>query len=864
MRALRTFAVRVWIPDELSDLLALASNLRWSWDDRTQELFRWVDPAGWETSEHDPLRLLASVDPERLRALAADPGYVAFLADVHGELGRYVEGPTWFSSARQAASPLSALGRRPGGVAYFSPEFGIAEALPQYSGGLGVLAGDHLKAASALGIPLVGVGLFYRSGYFRQRLDATGWQIEEYPVLDPWAMALEPLPGRVELDLAGERALARVWRAAIGRVHLLLLDTDVEENPPGMRAITDRLYGGDREHRLRQEILLGIGGVRALDLVDFDPQVFHTNEGHAGFLGLERIRRLVVEAGLSFAEAIECVRAATVFTTHTPVAAGMDCFEAGLMRRYFTNFAESCGVGIEAVLALGQRPGEGPDAPFNMAVMGLRLASRANGVSRLHGAVSRQLFADLWPGAESDDVPIASVTNGVHAQSWVSREMSALFAHHLVPNWSAAGADVWAKVHTIPDDQLWLVREQQREHLVTFVRERVRSTLERRAHARGEEADASWVEQMLDPRVLTIGFARRFASYKRATLLLRDRDRLLRLLLNEDRPVQIVMAGKAHPADDEGKAMIREIATFAADPAVRHRFVFVEDYDIAIARALYRGVDVWLNTPRRPLEACGTSGQKAALNGAINCSILDGWWAECFDGTNGWAIATEMSEDLDRRDSAEASSLFDLLERRIVPDFYDRADPALPPARWCQRMKASLSSLGPFVLATRMVRDYLTEFYEPSAAHVADLASKDWARGKALAAWKARVREGWPGVRVVALESKTLDGATVVELGSRHRVEAEIELGALGPGDVVVQLHHGPMAGDDDFADTRVVTMEALPTKEATTARSSTRFAAEFEPTRAGRYGVALRVLPNHPDLVDPMELGLVAWAEGS
>jgi starch phosphorylase len=861
MRALRTFAVRVWIPDELSDLLALASNLRWSWDDRTQELFRWVDPTLWAASEHDPLRLLAGVDPDRLRSLAADPGYLAFLADVQGELRRYVEGPTWFSSTRQAASPLAPLGQRPGGVAYFSPEFGIAEALPQYSGGLGVLAGDHLKAASALGLPLVGVGLFYRSGYFRQRLDATGWQIEEYPVLDPWALALEPLDGRVQVDLAGQTAEARVWRASVGRVQLLLLDADVEENPPALRAVTDRLYGGDREHRLCQEILLGIGGVRALDLVGFDPQVFHTNEGHAGFLGLERIRRLVVDQGLRFDEATECVRAATVFTTHTPVAAGMDCFDAGLMRRYFSSFADACGVGIDEVLGLGHRPGEGTEAPFNMAVMGLRLASRANGVSRLHGAVSRHLFADLWPGAEDDDVPIASVTNGVHAQSWVSREMGALFAHHLVPNWAAAGPDVWARVHAIPDDQLWLVREQQREHLVSFVRERVRATLERHAQANGEEGDASWVEAMLDPRVLTIGFARRFASYKRATLLLRDRERLLRLLLNEERPIQIVMAGKAHPADDEGKAMIREVATFAADPAVRHRFVFVEDYDIAIARALYQGADVWLNTPRRPLEACGTSGQKAALNGALNCSILDGWWAECFDGTNGWAVATEMSADLARRDAAEASSLFDLLERRIIPDFYDRPDAALPPARWCARMKASLASLGPFVLATRMVRDYLTEFYEPSAAHGADLGAKNWARGKALAAWKARVRSGWPEVRVVSLESKTLDGATVVELGSRHRVEATVELGSLGPGDVLVELHHGPMASDDDLAGTQIVTMEPLLDDLGGTEGSPKRFVAEFEPVRAGRYGFTLRVLPNHPDLVDPMEMGLVAWA---
>ncbi|HET9443076.1 MAG TPA: alpha-glucan family phosphorylase, partial [Acidimicrobiales bacterium] len=741
MKALRSFTVRPRLPASLAPLHELAMNLRWSWDNRTRELFRWVDPDQWEVTGHDPVRLLGLVRRERLEALGRDPAFTSFLEEVHADLRRYLESERWY----QQSEVPRALER----VAYFSPEFGIAEALPQYSGGLGVLAGDHLKAASGLGVPIVGIGLFYRQGYFRQDLNADGWQQERYPILDPHAMALSMVDGvRIEVDLAGTPLWAQLWRADVGRVKLYLLDADIDDNDPEGRLVTDRLYGGDpQEHRIRQEILLGIGGVRALEALGEKVQVFHTNEGHAGFLGLERIRGLITREGLSFAEAVEAVRAGTVFTTHTPVPAGIDRFERPLMARYFKGWADECGVPFDELMTLGHFPGTAQDAPFNMAVMGLRLAGMSNAVSRLHGRVSRSMFRSLWPDVPTDEVPITSVTNGVHATTWVAPEMADLLGRYVNPAWWEAGPADWTRISDVPDDQLWRAREQVRERMVRFVRERLRASL----HLRGMSAsDAEWADEVLDPRILTIGFARRFATYKRATLLLSQPERLKALLLSPDRPLQIVFAGKAHPHDDAGKEMIRQLVQFSADPEVRHRITFVPDYDIAVARTLYQGCDVWLNNPRRPLEACGTSGEKAALNGALNCSILDGWWDEMFDGENGWAISSaESYDDVARRDAVEAGSLFDILERQIVPLFYDRTQ-GLVPRRWLRRVRANLRSLGPQVLASRMVRDYVDRLYEPIATQATALSADGYARARALAAWKARVQAGWEGVRVVS------------------------------------------------------------------------------------------------------------------
>ena len=841
MKALRSFTVRPSMPPELAALEELAMNLRWSWDAQTRDLFRWVDPDVWDATVHDPVRLLGLVPRERLDALVDDAAFMRFLGEVRAELERYVDGDRWFQS--RDGSPLRS-------VAYFSPEFGISEALPQYSGGLGVLAGDHLKAASDLGLPLVGIGLFYRHGYFRQSLSIDGWQQERYPDLDPYAMALTLCDDvRVEVDLAGQTLVARVWKAEVGRIPLYLLDADVDENPPEIRTITDRLYGGDTEHRLRQEILLGIGGVRALDALGIGTQVFHTNEGHAGFLGLERIRQLVKEPGLSYDEAIEAVRSGCLFTTHTPVPAGIDRFPRELIERYFSGWAAEVGISLDRLMALGHRPGDDEDERFNMAVMGLRLAGRSNAVAKLHGAVSREMFGDLWPDVPVDEAPIASVTNGVHAHTWVSHEMAELLSRQVQPDWHEAEAEPWERLADVREDELWRVRDQGREQLVAFVRRSLRQQL----MARGQSAsDVDWTDSVLDPKALTICFARRFATYKRATLLLSKPERLRAMLLSGDRPVQLVFAGKSHPADDSGKELIRQLSTFAADPDLRHRVVFLEDYDIAMARSLLQGADVWLNNPRRPQEACGTSGMKAALNGGLNLSILDGWWDECFDGDNGWAISSaEHEEDLDKRDEIEAGSLFELLERQVVPLFYDRWQGPVP-RRWVHRVQRSLISLGPFVTAARMVRDYTEQLYEPTATKADDLTGGDHARARELSAWKARILAGWPGVHVDHLD---LPGA-VAELGTERTVETIVALGDLSPNDVEVQLIHGPAGQGAELSETTVVPMAPAGDAEDGHLRYTGRFRCE----RAGRYGATVRIVPAHPDLVTPLELGVIAW----
>src|ERR1035438_10509812 len=604
-------------------------NLRWSWHTPTADLFASIDPAAWQAAGGDPIAMLSVLPAARIAALAADEEFLGRLSEAGRDLRQYLAEPRWYA----AAGPEMSNG--PAAVAYFSPEYGITAALPQYSGGLGILAGDHLKSASDLGVPLIAVGLLYRHGYFTQSLSADGWQAERYPVGDPNGQPLELLPDadgvpvRIAVGLAAGRLLsAQVWVAQVGRVPLLLLDSYTEENDADLREVTDRLYGGGSEHRLRQELLLGIGGVRAVRAFCAlrghpSPEVFHTNEGHAGFLGLERIREYA-EQGLSFDEAIEVCRAGTVFTTHTPVPAGIDRFERSLIAEHF---ADDRLLPAGRLLALGAEtyPGGDPDV-FNMAVMGMRLAQRANGVSRLHGQVSREMFAGLWPGFDTREVPIGSITNGVHAPTWVARQILDLANAGAEP---APGAEMlpedghaWERVaHTAPA-RLWEIRRALRSQMVAQVRQRVRASWRQRG---ASDAELVWTDEVLDPNLLTIGFARRVPSYKRLTLMLHDPDRLTALLLDPEWPVQIVIAGKAHPADDGGKRLIQQMVAFADDPKVRHRIVFLPDYDMAMARALVQGCDVSLNNPLRPLEACGTSGMKSALNGGLNLSVRDGW-----------------------------------------------------------------------------------------------------------------------------------------------------------------------------------------------------------------------------------------------
>jgi len=870
MRAIRRFTVRPVLPEPLAALSTLATNLRWSWHPATQDVFAALDPEHWAATGHDPVRTLGEISAERLDELATDDGFRRRLGDAAADLDRYLHGDRWFQRAQRAQGAEA----RPdvAAIAYFSPEFGITSVLPQYSGGLGILAGDHLKTASDLGVPLTGVGLLYRHGYFRQALSREGWQQETYPVSDPDGLPITALReadgtrATISIDLPGEHPLvARIWIAQVGRVPLLLLDSDVETNPSHLREVTDRLYGGSVEHRLQQELLLGVGGIRALRAFSRitgapAPEVFHTNEGHAGFLGVERIRELSADPdgpGLDLATAIEVSRAGTVFTTHTPVPAGIDRFPRELIAQYFGGAQSPApGVPVDDVLALGAEAklstnGDGGDpGVFNMAVMGFRLAQRANGVSQLHGVVSRDMFNGLWAEFDADEVPISSITNGVHAPTWVGREVFELAARFGIDG-DSDDPSVWDGVARIPSADLWATKRELRARLVEDARARLRkSWLQRGA----SPAELSWIDGCLDPDVLTIGFARRVPSYKRLTLMLRDPDRLRALLLDPERPVQIVIAGKAHPADDGGKALIQEIVRFADDADVRHRIVFLPNYDIAMAQPLYPGCDVWLNNPLRPYEACGTSGMKAALNGGLNLSILDGWWDEWFDGDNGWAIpSADGIDDPDRRDDLEAAALYDLIEKEVASRFYDHDDDGLP-VRWIEMVRHTLTSLGPKVLSTRMVREYVERLYAPAAA--ASRSMNDTYAGAAeFASWKARVRDGWSAVSVDHVESTGLSDSP--EVGGGIDLRVFVSLGSLAPGDVEVQVVHGRVRGDDELRDRAVTRLAPAESYEG----GRHRFEGHLALDRAGSFGYAIRIVPAHPALTSSAELGLVAVA---
>jgi starch phosphorylase len=860
VRAIRRFTVRTVLPQPIAALAELASNLRWSWHPPTLELFASLSPERWEAARRDPIALLGAFSPEELDAFAADAQFVARVEAAAADLHAYLTEPRWYQSLASPEAPT------PEAIAYFSPEFGITAVLPQYSGGLGILAGDHLKSASDLGVPIIGVGLLYQYGYFKQSLTRDGWQHEEYPVLDPNELPISLLreadgtPAVVTVDLPGGRALtAHVWKAQVGRVPLLMLDSTYEGNDEVARAVTDRLYGGTSEHRLHQEMLLGIGGVRALRLWARltngpRPEVYHTNEGHAGFLSLERIRELI-GAGLSFDEALETVRSATVFTTHTPVPAGIDRFGRDLIVSHFGGDSALAGLPVERVLALGAEsyPGGDPTV-FNMAIMGLRLAARANGVSQLHGEVSREMFEGLWPGFDAPEIPITSITNGVHAPTWVDHRMIELAEKYIGPQITQE-AKAWEEIDKVPAKELWAVRRQLRSDLVDDARRRVRASWIKRGASR---AELGWVDDILDPDVLTIGFARRVPTYKRLTLMLRDPNRLKALLLHPTRPIQLVIAGKSHPADETGKRLIQQMVQFADDPAVRGRIVFLPNYDIAMAQTLYPGCDVWLNNPLRPFEACGTSGMKSALNGGLNLSILDGWWDEWYDGENGWAIPTaDGVQNPDHRDDLEAAALYELLENEVAPRFYGRDGDGLP-QRWLEMVRHTFSSLGPKVLASRMVADYVRQLYLPAAGS-GRVTTPDVAHE--LAEFKARVRSSWAGVRVEHVDSSGVSDSP--QVGDELQVRAVVSLDGLAPSDVQVQVVHGRVSPADTITDSVIQPLHFVAAAGAADGHGEGRYVFEgiLKLRRTGPFGYTVRILPSHDGLVAPAELGLVTNA---
>jgi len=848
VKSLGRISVFPAIPERIHRLNELAYNLWWSWHPRAQALYRELDPELWERVDHNPVKLLRGLAQERLNAAAASPEYLALYDRVMEDFDAYMQSPsTWFSQQHPEAKDEL--------IAYFSAEFGLHEALPIYSGGLGVLSGDHCKTASDLGLPFVGVGFLYPQGYFKQHIDSSGWQQASYEKINfsevPARPALDDNGQQVmiSVELPGRTIYARVWHFQVGRVSLYLLDTDVARNAPADRELFARLYGGDHEMRISQEIMLGIGGVRALRALGIRPTAWHMNEGHAAFLVLERMRELVAQ-GVPFPVAREVVMASTVFTTHTPVPAGHDTFGFDLMDKYFGSFWPQLGIDRETFLQLGRY--DYPWGPqFSMTVLALRMSGRRNGVSQLHGEVSRRMWQSIWPETPVEEVPIGAITNGVHTESWLAPELAALFDQYLPSDWRQRLDDpeTWERVSEIPAESLWGIHLHLKRRMIDFIRERVRS--QRLRHGESVRQVAA-VDDLLDPDALTIGFARRFATYKRATLIFRDLDRIRALLSDPDRPVQIIFAGKAHPADEPGKKLIQRIHQLSQQPEFQGRIIFVEDYDMNIARYLVQGADLWLNNPRRPNEASGTSGQKAAANGILNCSTLDGWWPEGFNGKNGWAFGeTREFQDPDMQDEADALALYATLEQEVVPLFYDR-DEAGVPHGWVQWMKEAIRSVAPRFNTRRMVREYIERMYLPAAAHGHALSENDFARARELAEWRERVAASWPQVTIAAQGPED----RAITLGQEVEVTAEVSLDGLSPDDVVVEVVYG-LQYDDTFEELKAVPMALVETMES----GRYRYQVRLRPESSGNYTYGVRVLPVHPALPDKFDTRLVRWA---
>ncbi len=847
-----TLGVAQNLPAEISDLRRIAENLYWSWNHDARNLFREIDRELWDIVEHNPIKLILRAKSERLQELAKNEDFVERVQRIANNLDDYL------------SQPATNFGFLSGGknqiIAYFCAEFGITESLPIYSGGLGILAGDHLKAASDLGIPLVGVGLLYSRGYFRQRLNSDGWQQEEYLTSDFHNMPISIVRGEdnrpitIKVEVLDRIITCQIWKAIVGKIELYLLDSNVLENAPGDQNITDTLYGGDQEMRLCQEIILGIGGMRALRAVGKRPDVCHMNEGHAAFLTIERIRQVMEDFGTDFRTARKIVVSSNVFTTHTPVPAGFDLFAVETLQKYVGHHIAPLGITFEEFAQLGKLDQENEGEAFNMAVFAMENANYLNGVAKLHAKVTRGMFHSRWPGYPEDEVPIQAVTNGIHTTTWISQPIAELLDRAIGLEWRSQSSDseIWNRVWQIDDRELWETKATLRKELVRFSRSRLKSNLKRRG---ATPLDLMEAETVLDPDILTIGFARRFATYKRAALMLSDKDRLKAILYHPERPVQIVIAGKSHPKDDGGKKLIQELVTFMKDEGARSRMVFLEDYDMEVARRLVQGVDVWLNNPRRPHEASGTSGMKVVPNGGLNCSVLDGWWDEAYEAGIGWAIGDERQfPDESQQDWIDSQALYHLIESEIGPKFYNRNHEGLP-HEWIHMMKRSMAQHSPQFSTARMVSDYARNFYVPAWNAFQALTTNGLSRAQAALDWRARIRTELPKAKFVSTNAET-SGEPIV--GAVINFQAEVALGSLSPNEVDVQLVYGPVESSRDIGSSQVLNMSLIESEAA-----PLRYETSVQLESAGEIGYAFRIVPKHEDIVIPAELNCVVWQNG-
>jgi starch phosphorylase len=857
MNFIRKISVFPKLPTVLGRLHELAYNLWWSWEKEAQLLYASIDPALWEVTNHNPVKFLRGVAQEKLDAAALDPSYLAAYEAVLSRFDAYMNPAqeSWWGQT----TPTShwEYAQQPNQViVYFSAEFGLHEALPIYSGGLGVLSGDHCKTASDLNLPFIGIGFLYPQGYFTQRIDPNGRQQAEYEKIDFAEVPARPALDRngnevlINVDLPGRTVYAKIWRFQVGRISIFLMDTDVPRNAPQDRELSARLYGGDREMRISQEIVLGIGGVRAVRALGYEPVVWHMNEGHSAFLGLERVRELMQGAGLRFDEAVEAVRANTLFTTHTPVPAGNDAFDFQLVEKFFWQYWGQLGIDRERFIQFARQ--ELPWGPqYSMTVLALRLSAYANGVSKLHGDVSRSMWHFLWPDTPPSEAPIGHITNGVHTQTWLNQRLKTLYDRYLPANWQyeVDNPNTWRALATLPNRELWRTHQQCKEELVAFARQRLQQQLAR--HGEGPRRLAEAI-QVLEPNAFTIGFARRFATYKRATLIFRDEERLKRILHHPEHPVQIIFSGKAHPADEPGKALIQRIYQLSRQPEYLGKVVFLENYDMNVARHLISGVDIWLNNPRRPHEASGTSGEKAALNGVPNFSVLDGWWIEGYDGENGWAIGDERDyKDEATQDEADALNLYNLLEEEIIPLYFARTEDGLP-LGWLAKMKNAIRSCAPLFSMQRMVKEYTNLYYLPAARNYQQVTSQNYTPARQLAGWKEEMRQRWPGVRIQA----QVQDAGPSYVGDPLLVNARVWLNGLTAGDVAVEIvadAHGNQAGANS--------LQVIPMRPAGGENGVLLYQGEWTPIHSGVLELGVRLRPHHSMLVHAHETGLMRWA---
>ena len=848
---INSFRVVPALPETLNPILSLAYNVWFSWNQQGLRLFQHMDRDLWEETGHNPVEMLSRISQGRIMDLMEDDGFLSQMRKTADAFNDYISEKGVYSFL--LSQPIDFT------IAYFSMEFGITESLPIYSGGLGILAGDHLKSASDLRLPLCGIGLLYKHGYFTQYLSWDGWQQEESPNNYFYHMPVHletdstGKPLKICVDLAGRPCNAQIWRCQVGRIPLYLLDTNLEENHPYERSITGGLYAGNMEDRLRQEIVLGIGGMKALGAMGIDPMVYHMNEGHSFLVGLERTRMLMNKYNLDFNTAREVLRTSLVFTTHTPVPAGNDVFDISLMEKYLKGYVESGGIRWSDFLSLGRKnPGDDKES-FGATVFALKNSAYRNGVSKLHGEVSRDMWKDIWPHVAIEDVPISSITNGIHIPSWISSEMADLFERYLGPKWKEDpdNQKVWERIDEIPDAELWSTHQRRRERLVAFARRRLVKQLKNRG---GKPSDMQRAMETLHPDALTIGFAKRFATYKRGLLLFQDIERLKKIVSNTAYPVQIIISGKAHPRDHEGKAIIQRIIHIAREEPFRDKIVFLEDYNMNIGRYLVQGVDVWLNNPRRPLEACGTSGMKATANGALNLSVPDGWWVEGYRPDLGWSIGSgEVYDNLQYQDEVESKTIYDLLEREIIPLFYNRGLDGLPRG-WIAMMKRSMRILCPQFNSNRMVEEYTDRCYLEAALNSKILSADGYRNAKDLVSWMNTLKRNWKDVQVRSIEHSDGDE---VEVHSEVIIKATVNLGALTPNDVRAEVYYGHIDDAGNLFDVQKIGMD----HNGEMGKGEHIFQARVCCDNTGRFGYTVRILPSHTNLIYPLDTGLISWA---